>query len=163
MLSQDLAWVQRLIDKQTISGPVLELGAGYGGATAKSLLEKAGLAYYGTDIHKPADGGGVDFVADFEDSAQMSVFTKLAPFGTILILNVLEHTFEPVRILDNALSLLRPHGALAVLTPAIWPLHDWPMDSVRLLPNFYEEYGKRRGLELLADCFEYVGYGKVRN
>jgi 2-polyprenyl-3-methyl-5-hydroxy-6-metoxy-1,4-benzoquinol methylase len=67
-------------------------------------------------------------VADFEDPAQMSMFKSVAPFGTILILNVLEHTFEPVRILDNALSLLGPHGALAVLTPAIWPLHDLPMD-----------------------------------
>jgi len=162
MIPQDSAWIQKLIDKQAISGPVLELGAGYGGGTAKSLIEKAGLTYYGTDIHNPP-GGGVDFVADFENPSQMSVFNSVSPFGTVLILNVLEHTFEPVRILDNALSLLQPHGALVVLTPAIWPLHDWPMDSVRLLPNFYEEYGKRRGLNLLADSFEYIGYGKVRN
>jgi hypothetical protein len=58
MVPKNLAWVQRLIDKQTISGPVLELGAGYGGATAKSLIEKAGFTYYGTDIHKPVNGGG---------------------------------------------------------------------------------------------------------
>jgi len=162
MVPQDLAWIQSLIDKKAISGPVLELGAGYGGETAKSLIKKTGLTYYATDIHKPV-GGGVDFIADFEDLASMSVFNSVCPFGSVLIMNVLEHTFEPVRVLDNALTLLRPHGALVVLTPAIWPLHDWPFDAVRLLPNFYEEYAKRRGLDLLADCFEYVGYGQVGN
>jgi len=79
MVPQDLAWIQSLIDKKAISGPVLELGAGYGGKTAKSLIEKTGLTYYSTDIHKPAGGEGVDFIADFEDLASMSVLIQCAP------------------------------------------------------------------------------------
>ena len=48
-----------------------------------------------------------------------------------------------------------------VLTPAVWPLHNCPMDSWRILPNFYEEYAKRRGFKLLDQYFEYVGFGPV--
>jgi SAM-dependent methyltransferase len=68
---------------------------------------------------------------------------------------VLEHTFDPIRVLDNAATLLRPGGALVALTPSVWPLHNYPLDAWRILPNFYEEYAKRRGLDLLADYFEY--------
>jgi hypothetical protein len=37
------------------------------------------------------------------------------------------------------------------------------MDAWRLLPNFYEEYAKRRGLKLLEGYFEYIGFGPVTN
>lgn len=76
---------------------------------------------------------------------------------------MLEHTFEPIRILDNALSLLRPGGHLVALTPALWPLHDYPFDAYRILPNFYEQYASRRNIELLYDFFEYIGFGPILN
>ncbi len=102
-------------------------------------------------------------MADLERAEQMAVFNDVAPFGSVLILNVLEHTFDPIRVLDNAATLLRPGGTLVSLTPSVWPLHNYPMDAWRILPNFYEEYAKRRGHELLESWFEYVGFGLVAN
>ena len=141
-----------------LDGPVLELGVGYGGNTCREIIEGAGLRYFGTDLEKtPA----VDFVADFERPEDMKNFSAEAPFGSVLVLNVLEHTFDPIRILDNAISLLKAGGKCAVLTPSIWPLHNYPMDTWRILPNLYEEYARRRGLILDKRFFEYAGHGAV--
>jgi SAM-dependent methyltransferase len=159
MIPADVDYIWRLTAAKIIDGPVLELGAGYGGETSRQVIESAALKYYGTDL---TPGSGVDFAADFERAEDMRIFRSVAPFGTVLILNVLEHTFDPIRILDNALTLIRPGGHLVVLTPAIWSLHNYPMDAWRILPNFYEEYAKRRELHLINDHFEYVGFGPVQ-
>ncbi len=79
-------------------------------------------------------------------------------FKSILALNVLEHTFEPVRVLDNLVAVLDSGGVLVAITPTVWPLHYYPMDCWRLNPQFYEEYCLRRELTLLREYFEYVGY-----
>jgi SAM-dependent methyltransferase len=158
VVDADLAYVRRLLADDVLRGPVLELGTGYGGQTARSEVEAAKLQYFGTDVHP---GEGVDFAADFERSEDMAVFAGVAPFGSVLILNVLEHTFDPLRILDNAATLVRPGGTLVTITPSVWPLHNYPLDAYRLLPNFFEEYAKRRRRTLLTQYFEYVGYGPV--
>lgn len=158
MVEADLDYIRRLVTAGVIAGPVLELGAGYGGATSRTLVEAAGMRYVGTDMDASA---GVDCVANFEKAEDMSVFKASEPFGSVLILNVLEHTFDPISILDNATTLVRAGGTVVVLTPAIWPLHNYPMDAWRILPNFYEEYAKRRKVRLLSSHFEYVGFGPV--
>lgn len=158
MTDDDRNWIERLLAANLLEGPVLELGAGYGGQTSRKTIELAGLRYFGTDLEK---GPVVDFIANFEQPEDMESFSSVAPFGSVLILNVLEHTFDPIRILDNAISLLKPGGRCAVLTPSIWPLHNYPMDAWRILPNFCEEYARRRGLILDKRFFEYPGYGSV--
>jgi SAM-dependent methyltransferase len=158
MIDADLDYVRRLIVDKVLAGPVLELGTGYGGSTSRDVCKAAGLAYVGTDL---TAGPGVDYPADFEKAEDMNVFRTVGPFGSVLALNVLEHTFDPIRILDNAATLLRPGGTLVVLVPAVWSLHNYPMDAWRILPNFYEEYAKRRGIELLGQYFEYIGFGPV--
>lgn len=159
MIEADLTWIQNLLLRKLIASPVLELGTGYGGRNCRETLVAAGLQHYGSDM---AAGPGVDLVADFEKAEDMQQFQALG-LGSVLILNVLEHTFDPVRVLDHALSIVRPGGNLVLLTPAVWPLHDYPFDAFRLLPNFYEQYAKRRGLELEPDSFEFIGRGKVRD
>jgi SAM-dependent methyltransferase len=159
LVDPDLEYVQRLIRARVVSGPVLELGTGYGGATCRDLVKSNGLSYYGTDM---AAGEGVDFVANFERLEDLAVFQTVAPFGSVFILNVLEHAFDPIRILDNARTLIRQGGTLVVLAPALWPLHNYPFDAWRILPNFYEEYARRKGLRLVNDYFEYVGRGAVQ-
>jgi len=158
MVGVDLEYVERLIRSGVLSGPVLELGTGYDGQTCRQLVQASGLTYYGTDLQR---GPQVDVVANFERAADLAVFNGIGPFGAILMLNVLEHTFDPLRVLDNAMTLLKPGGTLVVLTPAVWPLHSFPFDSCRLLPDFYREYASRRGMRLLNEHFEYVGFGKV--
>lgn len=158
MTINDSIWMQHVLREKALEGPVLELGVGYGGATSRRLIEAANLRYYGTDLEKTPV---VDFAANFERREDMDVFSSVAPFGTVLILNVLEHTFDPIRVLDHAFSLLYPGGKCAVLTPSIWPLHNYPMDAWRILPNFYEEYSRRRGYTLERKFFQYAGVGAV--
>jgi len=160
MVEDDIKWIQGLLAEKMLQGPVLELGTGYGGRTAKDPIVASGLRHFGTDMKA---GEGVDFVADFERAGDMSVFDGVAPFGSILILNVLEHTFDPIKILDNAISLLKPGGKCVVLTPSVWPLHNFPMDTWRILPNLYEEYARRRKLVLEPRFFDYVGRGPVQS
>jgi SAM-dependent methyltransferase len=158
MVGPDLEFVAQLLRLNVIGGPVLELGTGYGGATCRDLIKNAGLTYFGTDLEP---GDGVDFAANFERREDMAVFKAIMPFKTVLILNVLEHTFDPIQVLDNARSLLAPGGALVVLTPAVWPLHSYPFDVWRILPDFYREYAKRRGMRLDDQHFVFAGFGPV--
>jgi 2-polyprenyl-3-methyl-5-hydroxy-6-metoxy-1,4-benzoquinol methylase len=54
-------------------------------------------------------------------------FTPDAPFGLILMLDVIEHIREPGLVLRRALELLEPSGAILVTVPAfplIWTRHD---------------------------------------
>ena len=74
---------------------------------------------------------------------------------------MLEHTFNPIRILDNAKRLLDIDGSLVVITPAVWTLHKYPIDCYRMLPNWYERYAESRKMILDQECFEYLGYGGV--
>jgi SAM-dependent methyltransferase len=160
VVGPDYEYVRRLIGAGLVTGPVLEIGIGYGIAGCRDLVTSHGFRYCGTDLRP---GEGVDFVANFERAEDLTVFQPVAPFGSVLMLNVLEHTFDPIRVLDNARTLIRGGGTLVVLAPAIWSLHDFPLDAWRLLPNFYEEYARRRGLRLVDEYFEYVGFGAVKD
>ena len=60
---------------------------------------------------------------------------------------------------DNLLGLLA-WGHLPQY-PFCWPLHSYPFDFWRLLPNYYEQYAKRNNLMLLKERFHYLGFGLV--
>lgn len=158
MVPADLDFIRRLLSARELKGPVLELGGGYGGDTCREAIRCAGLEYVASDMHAAP---GVDIVLNFEDESGTEAIAAQRRFGAVLILNVLEHTFEPTRILDNALKLLEPGGSLVVITPIAWALHDYPKDFVRLMPHWYERYAESRKLDLLRNWFEYVGRGPV--
>src|SRR5215472_10777452 len=158
MTDNDRLYIQRLLGKKLIKGPVLELGGGYGGETCKQLIIASELEYYTTDVLLSS---GVDYVANFESSNILDHFPADIRFKTVLILNVLEHTFDPIRVLDNASKLLCGGGSLVVITPCLWPLHDYPIDCYRILPNFYETFAHSRRMHLDKEHFEYLGYGTI--
>jgi hypothetical protein len=108
------------------------------------------------------EADAVDYVINFEDEFSI-VDEKVGGkrFGSVLVLSVLEHTFDPIRVLDNACNLLQAGGTCIVITPTIWPLHDYPYDCWRINPNFYEQYAERRKLNLLPEFFEYPGFHGV--
>jgi len=158
MTEHDYVYIAGLADSGVLKGPVLELGAGYGGKTCREIFTSRGISYFGTDI---VPGENVDFVVNFENAGDLEILRSAGPYSSVLVLNVLEHVFDPIKILDNALSLVKAEGCLAALTPAIWPLHSYPNDVWRIMPDFYEQYASRRKLKLLYDHFEYVGKGPV--
>jgi len=160
MVEGDTAYLQGCIDAGVVHSPCLELGVGYEGPNNKARLEQAGITYRGSDIRVAPT---VDYVIDFEgppEEVQKSVgFEK---FGSVLIFNVLEHTFDPIVVLDNAFSILRPGGTCIVVTPTVWPIHNYPIDCWRINPSFYDEYCRRRSYEIDEGLFEYVGIHNVK-
>jgi len=160
MTENDTAYITKLIEGNAFKGPVLELGAGYGGATCRELIMDAGFDYYATDM---TASEGVTYVADFSNPENIARVFGEKQFGCVLVLNVLEHTFNPIQILDCALSLVSQGGKLIVITPAVWTLHNYPIDCYRLLPNWYEQYAATRSCDLLVQYFDFVGYGAVRS
>lgn len=160
MTQRDSDFIDRLLRERLIFSPCLELGIGYEGENNRDRIGKAGMTYYGTDIQ---DGVQVDFAVDFESSLEtiLPVFNPVRPFGSILILNVLEHTFDPIRVLSNAMALLRPEGTCVIVTPTVWPLHGYPRDYWRINPDFYVEFCRRYGLVLREETFLYLGYHPV--
>jgi len=160
MTGDDLSYLRKILDSKEIGGPVLEVGSrisGEGSAgSCSEVIEKHGLQYYGADLKK---GKHVDFVADFSKEKQVSSLNR--KFNIIIIFNVLEHTFNPIQVLDNSITLLEDKGILICTTPTIWPLHEWPIDTYRINPQFYMKYAKKRGLKL--EYLHYLGYGQVYN
>jgi SAM-dependent methyltransferase len=156
MTEADLEYVKRILAKNVIGQSVLEIGSNYEGPTCRGLLKDSGRTYYSADMD---EGPGVDFVVDFENPRNLELLKPVAPFGSVLVLNVLEHTFNPIQVLDTALSVLKADGTLVVIAPAAWPVHNFPIDCYRFLPDWYLRYAATRNLN--TEYFEYVGYGPV--
>lgn len=158
----DQQYVEKLIKYNLLEGPCLELGTGYGGETLSEMFKASNIEYYGTDMF---DGPNVDFVIDFENSGEeiLKAYPLLPKFRTILVMNVLEHTYDPIRILDNIFSILDTGGKCVIITPTYWPIHNYPIDCWRPLPDFYIEYARRNKYSIVQGTFEYVGYGSVIN
>src|SRR5262249_16551023 len=99
-------------------------------------------------------GSGVDLVIDFSVPPEdFRARWRHGVFASVAIFNVLEHTFDPLTVLQNALHCVGDGGALLVVTPAVWALHDHRGDYVRLMPHWYEKFAERTGLRLLPDAF----------
>ncbi|HEY4716194.1 MAG TPA: methyltransferase domain-containing protein, partial [bacterium] len=160
MTPDDLNYIKRLLSTDIIKSPVLELGVDYEGNTCKELMKSADIEYFGTDI-KPSKN--VDFVVNFEEQAvEIERYFDDRKFGSVLVLNVLEHVFEPVRVLDNVFNILMKGGTAIIITPVVWPLHNYPLDCYRINPDFYEVYCEKKDYQLIYDKFEYIGFGKVK-
>lgn len=158
MTELDIQFIKTLLGAGVIGDPVLELGVGYGGVVSKELVESSGRRYFSTDLFPTAS---VDMVADFETGDGVQEVARVGPYGTVLVLNVLEHTFDPVAVLDNALKILATSGSLVVVAPAVWPLHSHPIDCCRLLPDWFRKFAQTRHLSILEDYFSYVGFGPI--
>lgn len=160
MTGDDLNYIRALVDSGIIKGPVLELGGGYGGKTSREIIVGAGLEYVATDLKLAP---GVDVAANFETGQGISDVEVIGTFATVLVLNVLEHVFNPIEILDNALRVTGGNGLLVVITPVIWAAHNYPIDCSRLLPDWYRIYASKENLEIAESTFEYLGYGTVHS
>lgn len=154
MIALDLDYIRRVADAGLIASPCLELGAAeYGdevnATSVKTLLDFFNIQHKTTDTH-----GDVDYIANFDSDVCFD-----QQFGSVIACNILEHVFDPIRLLDKIIPLVRPGGTCILTTPVVWPLHYYPLDCWRINPGFYMEYAKRHGLEL--KMMEYLGYGPI--
>jgi SAM-dependent methyltransferase len=159
LTNDDLNYLRGLLSQKVINGPILNLGAGDEGQAEQSTVSQFGHRYVTTDIF-----GAVDFIANFETGDGLDkILASGLKFGTVWVCNVLEHTFEPTRVLDNVMKILEPGAKIVVITPIVWPIHNYPIDVYRLLPDFYTRYAETRGLGFPKEHFLYLGYGPVEN
>jgi SAM-dependent methyltransferase len=142
-----------------VSGNMLEVGAakvqGPGVQNLCEIARELGVAdVTGADL---TNLDGVDVVFDFGLSKEeFDQEWRLGKFSTVCVFNVLEHTFDPLTVLENALACVQSGGHLLVLTPSIWNIHSYPGDFCRLLPDWYRTFAQRNGLCLLEPQFSWL-------
>jgi SAM-dependent methyltransferase len=143
----DFEYIRMLIRKGVIAGSVLELGSyarqGEKGNT-EEVIRGVGLEWTGSDIEA---GPGVDFTLDLLDVDQVK--RVKGRWESVLVMNLLEHVYDPASVLRNACTLVAPGGVCVAVGPAVWQLHDFPKDYWRPLPDFYEEFAVREVYEYL--------------
>jgi SAM-dependent methyltransferase len=69
-----------------------------------------------------------------------------ATFDTVLNVEVLEHTPDPQRLVDEMARVLRPDGLLIMSTPFSFRLHEEPHDYFRYTPHGLRELLTRAGM-----------------
>lgn len=155
----DFAYLRDVIAEGLVKGPVLEVGSrawqGEEGNAARACRE-AGLEWEGTDI---VAGDGVDFVLDMLDRQAVAAVGR--QWATVLVFNLLEHVYNPIDALENAMSLVAPGGSAVVVGPVVWQLHDYPRDFWRPMPDFFIEFADRNGFEVVPDSLMWTVAGKL--
>jgi len=137
-----------------IKGSVLEVGAAkvQGRDNLCEICKTVGVVKtVGADL---ALGEGVDLVVDF--GKEPRVFDSEwsgDQYDTVFVFNVLEHTFDPVTVLRNAMQCVAKGGSLIVVAPTVWPIHHFPKDHCRLLPDWFREFSRRNGMDLVETLF----------
>ena len=151
----DFAFLEHAIDRGLLRGRVLELGSynRQGGeyGNARATVERRGLSWQGSDIEA---GPGVDFTLDVLDPDAVAAVADR--WDSVLVMNLLEHVYDPIRALEGALSLLAPGGSLIAVGPVVWELHDYPADYWRPLPGFFLEFAHRHGCDVTADGMRWI-------
>jgi hypothetical protein len=155
MTFSDLDWFSLCCKKGLVGSRFLEIGSAQLQPGVKNLCTAAkehGIKnVVGVDLQQTL---GVDHIVDFSVPADaFKSAWNLGEFDTVAGFNILEHTFDPIRILDNALSCVGSNATMLAVTPTIWPIHNCPGDFVRLLPDWYRTYAKERGLTIIEECF----------
>jgi SAM-dependent methyltransferase len=158
-VAEDFVYLRHVIGEGLVQGPVLEIGSrAWQGEKGNAALEcrRAGLEWEGTDI---AAGAGVDFVLDILDREAVEALER--QWATVLLFNLLEHVYNPIDALANAMTLVAPGGAAVVVGPAVWQLHDYPRDFWRPMPDFFLEFAARNGYEVVPGALMWTVAGKV--
>lgn len=155
----DFAYLRTMIAQGLVRGPVLEVGSrawqGEEGNAARECRQ-AGLDWEGADI---VPGPGVDFLLDILDRRAVEAVGR--QWASVLVFNLLEHVYNPIEALENAMALVGPGGTGVVVGPAVWQLHDYPRDFWRPMPDFFLEFADRNGYEVVGDALMWTVAGKL--
>lgn len=138
----DFAYLEHLVERGLIQGPLLDLGSrnvqNSAMGNARALCKRHGIAWEGADGQQGRD---VTFVLDILDQEAVAALRRT--WRTVVATNLFEHVYDPIRGIENALTLLEDGGSCVIITPAFWEVHDFPKDYWRPLPDFYLEFAAR--------------------
>jgi SAM-dependent methyltransferase len=131
-----------VIDTFDLPAPVVEIGS-FQVQEQEDLIDLRGLFpnkdFVGVDMRP---GPGVDIVADVE-----KLPFPTASVGTVIALNTFEHVRKFWLGFEEIHRVLRPDGALFVMMPFSWEIHNHPNDYWRFTPEalhvLLEEYPTR--------------------
>ena len=144
----DLLFLRELLVSGTVHTSVLEIGSynRQGGhlGNGRHTCHQAGVRWEGADI---VPGPDVDLLLDVLDDDAVGGVGRRWP--CVLLLNLLEHVYDPPLALRNARRLVEPGGVIAVAGPVIWEAHDYPHDYWRPMPGFFLEFARREGLDVV--------------
>lgn len=154
MTNIDVEWFKRCAAAGLIQGRMLEVGAAkvQGIPNLCDIAKQLGVEdTTGVDI---TQYDGVDLLFDFSIPHQeFDRKWRVGRFSTVCIFNVLEHTFDALTVLENALSCVEQGGYMLVVTPSVWPIHKYPGDYNRFLPDWYVAFARRHNITLLDQHF----------
>jgi len=154
MTDLDVQWFRRCHADGLVKNRMLEVGSAKVQGTPNLCEIARELGVEGATGVDMAKHDGVDIIFDFGLAPEgFREGWNLGTFSTVCIFNVLEHTFDPLTVLMNALSCVQENGTLLVVTPSIWPIHSYPRDFNRLLPDWYREFSKRNRVRLVDKQF----------
>lgn len=106
-------------------GKVLDVGAQY--CPYLPLFEDGCDSYSSMDI---VDTPLVDICCNAEDMP-----VDDCTFDLVLCTQVLEHCNNPQKIVDECFRVLKPDGILIATVPCIFPIHGYPVDNWRFMPD----------------------------
>ncbi|MDP9149844.1 MAG: class I SAM-dependent methyltransferase [Myxococcota bacterium] len=148
----DLQWSLLVDDLKLVApiarGRLLDVGCGekpYEAIFRPYVTEYIGIEHEATFALTSASGrGGPDLAYD----GKTLPFPD-ASFDTILNVQVLEHTPDPQRLIDEMSRVLRRDGRLIVTAPFSFRLHEEPHDYFRYSPHGLRSMLGKAGLEVV--------------
>lgn len=70
-------------------------------------------------------------------------------FDAVLTSNVLEHCKNPFKLMEECARVLKPGGVFLGCVPSVFPIHRYPVDCWRILPDGWEALFEHAGLNLV--------------
>lgn len=114
--------ISRFLPELSPGARVLDIGCGHG--SVSSGLVTMGLRVYGMEINTEAlislQRRGIIPVE--HDITQP--FPKMEPFDLVLLLDVLEHVFDPLALMEQAAQTLTQTGKMIIVVPLYFDLID---------------------------------------
>lgn len=125
VLSNRRARMEAFFRGQTQVGKVLDVGAQY--CPYYPLFKDKCESYSSMDL---VETPLVDFTCNAEEMP-----VEDCSFDLVLCTQVLEHSVNPQKVVDECFRVLRPGGSLIVTVPCIFPIHGYPADNWRFMPG----------------------------
>lgn len=97
-------------------------------------VEQSGHSHQGEDVDVFFDGVNIPFSHE--------------SFDGVLMTEVLEHVFEPDKVLAEIHRVLKPEGKFLLTVPFVWPEHEVPYDYARYTPYALKHLLAKHGFEI---------------
>lgn len=123
--------------KTLLHGHLLDVGCGQMPYRKHILDTMSVLKYTGLDIDT-----AIEYNKEIQPDARWDgniIPFEDAQFDCVLLTEVLEHSFDPQRLLQEVARILKPGGVVVFTMPFMWPLHETPHDAHRYTPYAIEK------------------------